>query len=187
MRQFLVKHWWVFLLRGIFGVVFGILAFAMPAITLASLVIIWGAYAFVDGIFSLWSAISGNAYGDDRWLVGLQGVIGIAAGIIAFTMPGITALGLLIAIAAWSLVIGVLQIVAAIKLRREIEGEFWLGLSGLLSILFGLFIMARPGEGALAVIWVIGTYAIVFGILLIAFAFRIKGTIETPATKRAQR
>ena len=138
-----------------------------------------GAYAFADGIFSLWSAASGSAHGDDRWLVGLQGVIGLAAGIITLIMPGATAIGLLIAIAAWSLVVGVLQIAAAIKLRKEIEGEFWLGLSGLLSVLFGLFIIARPGEGALAVIWVIGGYALVFGIFLVAFAFRIKGRGQT--------
>jgi uncharacterized membrane protein HdeD (DUF308 family) len=175
MKQYLAKYWWVFLLRGIFGVIFGVLAFVMPGLTLATLVIVWGAYAFADGIFSLWSAASGSAHGDDRWLVGLQGVIGLAAGIITLTMPGATAIGLLIAIAAWSLVVGVLQIAAAIELRKEIEGEFWLGLSGLISVLFGLFIIARPGEGALAVIWIIGSYALIFGIFLVAFAFRIKG------------
>jgi uncharacterized membrane protein HdeD (DUF308 family) len=179
MKQYLAKYWWVFLLRGIFGIIFGILAFVMPGITLATLVIVWGAYAFVDGIFSLWSAASGSAHGDDRWLVGLQGVIGLAAGIITLIMPGATAIGLLIAIAAWSLVVGVLQIAAAIKLRKEIEGEFWLGLSGLISVLFGLFVIARPGEGALAVIWIIGSYALIFGIFLVAFAFRIKGREQT--------
>ncbi len=175
MKQYLAKYWWIFLLRGIFSVIFGVLAFVMPAITLATLVIIWGAYAFTDGIIALWSAASGSTHSDDRWLVGLQGVIGLAAGVITLVMPGATALGLLIAIAAWSLVVGALQIVAAIKLRKEIEGEFWLGLSGLISILFAFFIMARPGEGALAVIWLIGAYALVFGVFLIAFAFRIKG------------
>jgi uncharacterized membrane protein HdeD (DUF308 family) len=98
-----------------FRIIFGILAFVMPGITLATLVIVWGAYAFADGIFSLWSAASGSAHGDDRWLVGLQGVIGLAAGIITLIVPAATAIGLLIAIAAWSLVVGVLQIAAAIK------------------------------------------------------------------------
>lgn len=181
MRQYLAKYWWIFLLRGIFAVIFGILAFAMPGITLATLVILWGAYAFADGIVSLYTAIAGTTHGDDRWLVGLQGVIGVVAGLITFFFPMATAIGLLIAIAAWSLVIGVLQIVAAIKLRKEIEGEFWLGLSGLISILFGFFIMARPGAGALAVIYIIGAYAIVFGVFLIAFAFRVKGHAGTPA------
>ena len=174
MKQYLAKYWWVFLLRGIFGVLFGVLAFVLPGLTLATLVLVWGAYAFADGIFSLWSAASGSAHGDDRWLVGLQGIIGLAAGIITLIMPGATAIGLLIAIAAWSLVVGVLQIAAAIKLRKEIEGEFWLILSGLISIAFGVFLVARPGAGALSVLWVIATYAIVFGAILIVLAFRVR-------------
>ena len=179
MKQHLAKYWWVFLLRGIFSVIFGILAFVMPGLTIATLVIVWGAYALVDGVFSLYASATGGTKADDHWLVGLQGLIGLAAGIITLIMPGVTALGLLIAIAAWSLVVGVLQIAAAIKLRKEIEGEFWLGLSGLISILFGLFIIARPGEGALAVIWIIGSYALIFGVFLVAFAFRIKGRGQT--------
>ena len=179
MKQYLAKYWWIFLLRGIFGVVFGVLAFVMPGLTITTLVLVWGAYALVDGVFSLWASATGNTKADDHWLVGLQGLIGLAAGILTLLMPGVTALGLLIAIAAYSLVVGVLQIAAAIKLREEIEGEFWLGLSGLVSILFGMFIIARPGEGALAVIWIIGAYAIIFGVFLISFAFRIKSHAQT--------
>jgi uncharacterized membrane protein HdeD (DUF308 family) len=174
-KKYLAEYWWIFLLRGFFGIIFGVLAFVMPGLTIASLVLIWGAYAFVDGIFSLWASATGKTKPGDHWLVGLQGFIGLAAGILTLIMPGATALGLLIAIAAYSLVVGVLQIATAIKLREEIEGEFWLGLSGLVSVLFGLFIIARPGEGALAVIWIIGTYAIIFGAFLIAFAFKIRG------------
>jgi uncharacterized membrane protein HdeD (DUF308 family) len=172
MRQFLAKHWWIYLLRGIFGILFGILAFAMPVLTLATLVIVWGAYALVDGITSLWSAITGKADEENRWLVGLQGLIGVVAGVITFTNPAITGIGLLMLIAAWSLAT---QIVSAIKVRKDITGEFWLGLSGLVSILFAFFVMARPGAGALAIVWIIGSYAIIFGIVLIAFAFRLKG------------
>ncbi|HEX7110731.1 MAG TPA: HdeD family acid-resistance protein [Aestuariivirga sp.] len=179
MKQYLAKYWWIFLLRGIFSVIFGVLAFVMPGLTIATLVIIWGAYALVDGVFSLWASATGGTKPGDHWLVGLQGLIGLAAGIITLIMPGVTALGLLIAIAAYSLVVGVLQIAAAIKLRQEIEGEFWLGLSGVISILFGMFIIARPGEGALAVIWIIGTYALIFGVFLVSFAFRIKGRGQT--------
>ena len=178
MTQFLAKHWWVFLLRGIFAVLFGILAFAMPGITLASLILVWGAYAFADGVMNLVAAISGKTDDDHRWMVGLQGVVGVVAGVITFLMPGVTALGLLLAIVAWSIAIGVLQIVAAIKLRKEITGEFWLGLSGVVSILFAFFVIARPGEGALAIVWLIGIYALIFGIFLIAFAFRIKGAAK---------
>ena len=133
----------------------------------------------VDGIFALYASATGGTKPGDHWLVGLQGLIGLAAGILTLLMPGVTALGLLIAIAAYSLVVGVLQIAAAIKLREEIEGEFWLGLSGLVSILFGMFIIARPGEGARAGIWIIGAYAMVVGVFLLSFAFRIKGHGQT--------
>lgn len=174
MHDFLAKHWWVFLLRGLFAVAFGVLALAWPGITLVILVKVVGIYFFADGVVDLYTVISGKAHGDDRWLLVLQGVVGIVIGLIAFFMPGVSAVGLLMAIAAWSLVVGVLQIVAAIRLRKEIANEFWLGLSGLISILFGLFIIARPGQGALAVIWVIGIYAIMFGVFLIAFAFKVR-------------
>jgi uncharacterized membrane protein HdeD (DUF308 family) len=179
MRQYLSKYWWVFLLRGIFGVIFGILAFLMPGITLATLVLVWGIYALADGIVSLWSAMSGKTYGRDRWLVGLQGVVGAIAGVITLLLPTITAIGLLIAIAAWILIIGVMQIVAAVRLRKEIEGELWLGLSGLLSVLFALLLIFRPGAGALALVFLIGAYAFAFGVVLIIFAFRIRN--EAPA------
>jgi uncharacterized membrane protein HdeD (DUF308 family) len=174
MHGFLAQHWWVFLLRGLFAVLFGILAIAMPDLTLFTLLLVVGIYLFADGVVDLYTAISGQAHGDDRWLVALQGLVGVAIGLIVFFMPGVSAIGLLFAIAAWSLVVGVLQIVAAIKLRKEIANEFWLGLSGLISILFALFLIARPGQGALAVIWIIGIYAIAFGVFLIAFAFKVR-------------
>jgi uncharacterized membrane protein HdeD (DUF308 family) len=181
MRQYLSKYWWVFLLRALFALLFGILAFVLPTITLATLVVVWGIYALADGIVALWSAATGKTYDEDRWLVGLQGVIGVAAGIITLILPAATAIGLLIAIAAWILVIGALQIFAAIKLRKEIEGELWLGLSGVISILFALLLIARPGEGALALVFLIGAYAIIFGIMLIIFAFRIRNRSVTAA------
>lgn len=174
MKAHLAKYWWVFLLRGAFAIIFGILAFVLPAITLASLILVWGAYALADGLVSLYSAFTVDRAQDDRWYLGLQGVIGVIVGIIAFIFPAATAIGLLIAIAAWSLVIGVLQVFTAIRLRKEITGEFWLGLSGILSVVFAFFLIARPGEGALALVWVIGAYAIVFGIFLVGFALRIR-------------
>jgi uncharacterized membrane protein HdeD (DUF308 family) len=179
MKEYLAKHWWVFLLRGLFGIAFGILAFVMPGLTLATLILVWGAYAFMDGIIALWAAITGQTDHEHRWLLGLQGLIGVVAGIVTFIVPAATGLGLLILIAAWSLAIGVLQIVAAIKLRKEMTGEYWLGLSGLISILFAFFVIARPGEGALAIVWIIGSYALIFGIVLIAFAFRVKNSVKT--------
>jgi len=174
MQGFLAKHWWVFLLRGIFAVAFGIMAIAWPGVTAVSLVWVIGIYLFADGIVSLATAISGQVHGDDRWLVALQGVVGIVIGLICFFMPGVSAMGLLLAIAAWSLVVGVLQIIAAIRLRKEISNEFWLGLSGLISILFAFFLIARPGEGILAVIYIVAFYAILFGVFLIAFSLKVR-------------
>ena len=174
MQSFLAKYWWVFLVRGLFALAFGIMAIAVPKIALTSLILIWGVYAFADGLVALFAAFTGRVHGDERWLVGLQGLIGFVAGLVTFANPAITALGLLMFIAAWSIAIGVLQIYTGIKLRNEITGEFWLELSGFISVVFGFWVMARPGAGALAVIWVIGGFSILFGIMLIAFAFKMK-------------
>ncbi|MFO1122421.1 MAG: HdeD family acid-resistance protein [Hyphomicrobiales bacterium] len=185
MTNFLSKYWWLFLVRGLLAIAFGIMAFVNPAITLAALVIVWGAYALADGVVSLYGLITGGTETDDRWLVGLQGLIGVAAGLITLFKPGITALGLLLFIAAWSLATGVLQIVTAIRLRKEITGEFWMALSGLISVLFAFFILASPEAGALAVVWIIGSYALIFGIFLVAFAFRMKGKAGSARPKAA--
>jgi uncharacterized membrane protein HdeD (DUF308 family) len=171
----LADSWWLLLLRGIAAIAFGILAFVWPGITLLTLILFWGAYAIVDGVFSLWSAISGKG-GEktSRWWLAVVGVCGVAAGILAFVRPGITALVFLLFIAAWAVVTGVLQVWGAIKLRKEIEGEWLLILSGLLSIAFGLVLLAWPGPGVLAVVWLIGSFAILEGIIYIALAFRLK-------------
>lgn len=178
MRAFLAKYWWVFLVRGIVAILFGVLAFALPGITLASLVLVIGAYMLVDGALALWAAVTGQTAIENRWLVGLQGVLGVAVGVLTFLMPGITAIGLLVFIVAWALAVGVLQIVAAIVLRKEIEGEFWLGLSGALSLLFAILVMVNPEQGAIAIIWAIGAYAIIVGAMLIAFSLGIRKKAE---------
>ena len=172
----LAENWWMLLLRGIAAIIFGILAFLWPGITLLTLIFLWGAYAVVDGVFALWSAISGKGGGEmgSRWWLALVGLCGVVAGILAFAWPGVTALVLLLFIAAWAIVTGVFQVVGAIRLRKEIEGEWLLILSGLLSIAFGLVLVMQPGTGALAVIWLIGTFAIIEGILFVALAFRLK-------------
>jgi uncharacterized membrane protein HdeD (DUF308 family) len=171
----LAENWWLFLLRGIAAIIFGILAFVWPGITLLSLTLVFGAYAIVDGICALWSAISGRSSEMvPRWWLAVVGVAGVLAGLIAFFYPGMTALILLFFIAGWAIVIGALQIWGAIQLRKEIEGEWLLALSGLLSIAFGVLVMAWPGAGALAVVWIIGWYAILAGCLSIGLAFRLK-------------
>ena len=174
MLDALTQRWWVVALRGVAAVIFGILALVWPGITLGALVLLFGAYALVDGVCALWTAATGGpaASGRRPWLV-LEGVAGVAAGIATFVWPGITALALLAVVAAWALVTGVLEIVAAIRLRREIEGEWLMVLSGVLSVVFGILLFINPAAGALAVTWLIGAYAIVFGAVLLGLAMRL--------------
>lgn len=169
----LARNWWLLLLRGIAAILFGLLAFAWPGITLLSLVILYGFYALFDGLFAILAAIKGgNA--ESRWWLILIGILGVAAGLLTFFWTGVTALVLTMFIGAWALIHGVFEIIGAIKIRKEIDNEWWLILSGALSVLFGLLILIMPGAGALALIWVIGAYAIVFGGMLVGFAFRLK-------------
>ena len=174
MKAFVARNWWMFLLRGLAAILFGIVAFLYPGLTLAAFVIVYGAFALVDGVAALFSLASKESATQHRWTIALQGLIGVAIGVITLRAPGITAIGLLIAIAAWALSVGVLQLVAAIRLRDEIEGELLLGLSGVLSILFALYLVARPGEGALALAWGIGLYGVLQGIALVAFAIKAR-------------
>lgn len=174
MNELVAKYWWLFVLRGIAALVFGLLAFTQPGITLTSLVLLFGVYALVDGIFSVIAAFGGRGSSEHWVLLLLEGLLGIAVGIMTWRSPGITELALLLYIAAWALVTGVLEIVAAIRLRKEIEGEFWLGLGGLLSILLGLMIMWNPVAGGLGLAWLIGTYAVAFGVALVMLGFGVR-------------
>jgi uncharacterized membrane protein HdeD (DUF308 family) len=171
----LAENWWLLLLRGLAAIAFGVIAFFWPGITLVALTYLWGAYALVDGVVALWAAF--NASGSDagpRWWLGLSGVVSILAGIVAFAYTGLTALVLLVFIAVWAIIIGVLQLYAAIQLRKVIDNEWWLILSGLLSIAFGAVLIAWPGTGALAVIWTIAWFAVFFGCMFIGLAFELK-------------
>jgi uncharacterized membrane protein HdeD (DUF308 family) len=170
----LARNWWALVLRGLFAVLFGIMALAWPGITLGALVLLYGAYALADGVFAIAAVMAGRTGGRPWWSLLVEGLVGIAVGIMTFAWPGITALVLLYLIAAWAFVTGIFEIVAAIRLREEIRGEWLLALSGILSILFGLALVVYPGAGALAVVWLIGAYAIAFGALLIALGFRLR-------------
>jgi uncharacterized membrane protein HdeD (DUF308 family) len=171
----LARNWWALALRGLFAVLFGLLAFALPGLTLAALVILFGAYSLVDGIFALITAVRAAEAHERWWLFVLEGLAGVAAGLITFMWPGITALVLLFLIAWWAIITGIFEIAAAVRLRKEISGEWALALGGVASVIFGLLLLFRPGVGVLAVIWLIGTYAVVFGLLLLMLAFRLRG------------
>jgi len=169
----LARYWWLILLRGIAAIIFGVLAFIWPGITLVTLVLFWGAFTLVDGILALAHAIMGGKVGP-RWWLALIGVLGIIVGLLTFLMPGVTALVLLVFIATWAIVLGIFQIVGAIRLRKEIDNEWTLGLGSVISVLFGVIMLAAPGAGAIGLIWAIASFAIVFGILLVMAAFKLK-------------
>jgi uncharacterized membrane protein HdeD (DUF308 family) len=171
----MARNWWLFLVRGITAVIFSILAVIWPGVTILVLTLFWGAYAFVDGSVALWAGIAGNGKSrGDRWWLIVLGVIGILAGLLALVSPGYVATVLLLLIAVWAIVIGIFQIVGAIRLRREIEGEWLLGLGGVLLVLYGVLLIAQPVAGALSVIWMISFGSFVFGVLTIMLALKLR-------------
>lgn len=169
----LAKNWWLLLLRGIAAIIFGLLAFAWPGLTLLTLILLYAAYALVDGVLAIIAAITGGASGS-RWWLAIVGLLGIAVGLVTFLTPGLTALVLLFFIAGWAIATGVLQIIGAITLRKEIDNEWLLILGGIISVLFGVSMMFAPGAGALALVWVIGAYSVVMGVIFVALAFRLR-------------
>jgi len=185
LAKILSKYWWVLLLRGIVSILFGVMAYTSPGITLAALVLFFAAWVFVDGIVEVVAAVGGRKEHENWWVLLIEGLLGIAFGVIAFQAPEITALVLLIYIAAWAVATGVMRIILAVRLRKEIEGEWLLALSGLASILFGLWMMARPGAGALALLWFIAAWAIVVGAFLVILSFKVRGFGKTPASVAA--
>src|ERR1700737_1124 len=167
-------NWWLLALRGLVAVLFGVLALMWPGATLITLVWLFGAFALANGILSLvLAAKAPKGYPRFGSLI-FGGLLGILAGLVTFVMPGITALGLLILIAAWALVTGILEIIAAIRLRKIITNEWLLILAGIASVAFGVILFLQPAAGALALIWWIGAWALIFGILLIVLAFRMR-------------
>jgi uncharacterized membrane protein HdeD (DUF308 family) len=171
----LAENWWLLLLRGLVAIAFGVIAFFWPDITLVALTYLFGIYAIVDGVVAIWAAFNAPL-GDagPRWWLGLSGVVSILAGIAAFAYTGMTTLVLLMVIAIWAIIIGIVQIWGAIELRKILDDTWLLGLTGALSIAFGVIMIAKPGAGAVALVWTIGWFAIVFGGLYIALAFRLR-------------
>lgn len=183
MTNTLSRNWWMIALRGVLSIVFGILLFAAPGISLQTLIAILAAWLIIDGVSNIITSIqhlSQHRYG---WFTLFEGFVSVIAGIGAFLLPGLTALTLLYLIAFWAIVTGVLEIVAAIQMRAVIDNEWFLGLSGAVSIIVGVLMFLNPGAGILSVLWLIGGYAVVFGVLLVALGFRLRShTVSQPLT-----
>lgn len=179
----LSRGWWMLLLRGLVAIAFGVLTWMQPAITLVALVTLFGAYAVVDGALAVWVAVTGRKENDHWGLLLLGGLLGIGVGILTFMAPGLTALALLFYIAIWAIGTGVLQIAVAIRLRKEIQGEFFLILAGLALVAFGVMLITRPGAGALSVLSLIACFAVAFGLIMVILAFKVRGLAKKVAAK----
>jgi uncharacterized membrane protein HdeD (DUF308 family) len=174
MLGLLVRDWWVFAIRGIAAIVFGIGAFVWPETTLAVLVLLFGAYVLVDGASLLIALARGDALARRHaWAVGVMGVLGIVAGIATFAWPGATAMSLLYLVAIWAIAMGTFQVIGAVALRKEIDNEFWMAIGGVASIVFGVFLIVFPSAGLLSLVWLVGVWAFVFGVSSLGLAYRL--------------
>ena len=169
----LTTYWWALLFRGIAAVLFGLAALFWPGLTLFTLIVFFGAYTLVDGILAIVTAIRGS--GSRRWLLLAEGVLGVLVGLIALFSPGVTALVFLYVIAAWAILTGVLKVVMAVWLRREIDNEWTMALSGGLWVLLGVVLAVLPGVGLLSLSWLIGVFALGAGLTFLVLAFRVRG------------
>jgi len=177
----LARWWWTFIVRGLLAIAFGILAFFAPGLGIAVLVGLFAAWALIDGATSIVAGIRTRGRDRSWWLEILEGIAGVAAGALALIFPLFAAEVLVLIIAAWAIITGIFEIVAAVRLREQIRGEVWLGLAGVVSILFGIVLVLFPGTGALGLVWLIGGSALVFGAFLIILGWRLRGIHELAA------
>ncbi|HTU83859.1 MAG TPA: HdeD family acid-resistance protein [Candidatus Acidoferrales bacterium] len=175
MVHVLARNWWALLIRGIAAVIFGILAFVWPGATWFAIAILFGAYAFVDGVFAIVAAVRAAQSHERWWPFVIEGIVGLVIAGITFYDVTITIAALYFTIAAWAFLTGILELVAAVQLRKEIRNELLLIIGGIASILFGVLMLWHPGAGFLVIIWLIGAYAVIFGITMIALAMRLRG------------
>ncbi len=180
MQSHFSRNWWILALRGVVAIVFGLLVLFQPAISLQALLLLFSAYLLVDGISNMIHALRNHDQYTQWWVLLLEGLVSVIAGILAFVFPAMTALILLYIIAAWAILTGILELVAAVRLRQELQHEWLLGLSGVLSVAFGVLLVISPGSGILAVLWLIGAYAIAFGLVMLILGLRMRsGRQET--------
>jgi uncharacterized membrane protein HdeD (DUF308 family) len=170
----LTRNWWAVALRGVLAILYGVLALIWPGLTLEILVLFFGAYALVDGVFTIYAAFTHRAGHDRWWVILLEGLVGIGAGIVTLAVPGLATLVLLYVIAFWAILTGILEIIAAVRLREEIAGEWLLILSGIASLVLGVLLLLYPAAGAVTVAWLIGVYAILFGLMLLGLGLRLR-------------
>ena len=187
MLSAITRNWWLAALRGSLAVIFGVAAFVWPGLTLEVLVLLFGAYAFVDGVVVLGFGLMAAGDGLRWWPLVLGGILGIAIGVLTFMQPAATALALVYVIGAWAMVTGLLEVVAAIRLRDVITTEWLLGFSGVLSVIFGVLVLAQPGAGALAVVFLFGFYAVLAGVSQIALGVRLRGLGDNRQPSTQQR
>jgi len=176
MLNLMARNWWLVEIRGVAAIAFGVLAFLWPGLTLVVLVTLLAAYLLIDGVTLLAALVRGEpGTRGHGWAIAIMGILSVGVGIATIFWPEITALTLLYLIAFWAVTLGAIQIVAAIRLRREIAGELWLVAGGALTILFGVFLAIFPGSGLLSLVWIAGAWAIVFGITSLVLAWRLRG------------
>ena len=169
----LSRNWWATVVRGLVAVGLGVFAWARPAIFWASLVLVAGVYLVVDGLFAIAAAIKGET--GDRWLHMLEGIVGIGAGAVIFFYPDLAGTAIVVVVGIWAVVTGALEILSAVRLRQEIENEWLLGIGGALSVGLGVLLIARPQFGEVTTTYVLGTYGIIFGIVLVSLGLRLRG------------
>lgn len=174
----LSRYWWMTLLRGLFWILFGIVILTLPAISLLSLTLALGAVILADGIINVANAFAGRKVHEDWWVLLLVGLTGIGVGGLTLYNPQATALAIVFYVAIWAIATGLLEIVAAIRLRKQLEREVWLGLAGIASVVFGVLLVARPAAGALTLLWLIAVYAMAFGIALLLLALRVRSGVK---------
>lgn len=174
MVRSLSQNWWLVVLRGVLGILFGLSAFIWPGLTWLTLIVLFGIYAIMDGLAAVGTGLSHTKDSSRWWVFLVEGLISIAAGAVALIWPGLTSLVLIYMIASWAVITGILEIAAAIRLRNEITNEWMLGLGGLISIALGVLLFLRPAAGGLAIVWTIAAYALIFGVLLVILGFRLR-------------
>jgi uncharacterized membrane protein HdeD (DUF308 family) len=181
MTTVLARNWWALAVRGVLAIVFGLIAFASPATAVAAFVLLFGVYAIVEGILSIVAGVRAAEHHERWWALLLKGIVDILAGLIALVIPAAAAFAFVLVVAVWAIVTGVLELVAAIRLRREVRGEWLLILNAIVSLALGAVLLLRPAAGLLVLVWWIGAYAIVFGIVLLALAFRLRARLHRTA------